>query len=230
MEEFKAKNYLMVYGSKQGKVAARNPNMVTNLLEHLRTRQDKATLCVEFPTVLYQMKGDDENLELSASHTIQTLRLYHKDSLYKHYFARTAAKAIGVVFINACSRDLEYKPYGVTIEAELSSTTQLFEALQIEDVRVFENCSKPEIIEQFKLLEEEAAIFEVEHREGEVLAIIVRWIGADCYLGRIGKVNLQGKVEWEAPFSETPIDGPCKSFIYDSHDYKFNRYGLTTEG
>ena len=100
VEEFKAKNFVMVYGSKQGKAVARNANMVANLLDHLRTKQDKATLCVEIPTVLHQMKGDDENLELSASNTIQTLRLYHKDSLYKHYFARTAVKAIGRVFIN----------------------------------------------------------------------------------------------------------------------------------
>ena len=122
VEEFKAKNFLMVYGSKQGKVVARNANMVKNLLHHLHTKRDKATLSVEFPTVLYQLKSDDENIELSSSATIQTLRLFHKDSLHKHYFARTAARAIGVVFINGRSRDLEYKPYGVTIEAELAST------------------------------------------------------------------------------------------------------------
>ena len=201
VEEFKATNFLMVYGSKQGKQDARNAGMVTNLLDHLRSKQDKATLSVEFPTVLYQMKGNDENIELAASGTIQTLRLYHKESLYKHYFARTAARAIGVVFVNAGSRELDYRPYGVTIEAEVAATTQLFEVLKIEDVRIFENRTKAEIVDQFRLLAEEAEKFEAEHKVGEVLAIIVRWIGADCYLGRIGKVNLQGKVEWEAPFS-----------------------------
>ena len=70
MEEFKAKNFLMVYGSKQGKVVARNANMVSHLLDHLHAKQDKETRSVEFPTVLYQMKGDNEHLELSASNTI----------------------------------------------------------------------------------------------------------------------------------------------------------------
>ena len=127
--------------------------------------------------MLNKIKTYDEDIELSVSDSIETLRLFHRDSPYQLRFKHTVRASIGLIIVNLASKDLEYAPIHTTVEDEVAYTHLLFRLLNCTEVRVFEDPTKSEIIEQFTLLQKESDAFEEYHKQGEVLSIIIRWIG-----------------------------------------------------
>ena len=134
------------------------------------------------------MKTDDADFELSVSNNIQKLSLYHKDSLYKPFYENPVSNSIGVIFINTHSKGFKYAKNHAerdyeAIKEQIHQTEGLFDILHIpkQNVRIFYDKSKAEIVEQFQSLQKEA-LKSRANRKG-VLAIIVRWIGWDFNLG-----------------------------------------------
>ena len=60
----------------------------------------------------------------------------------------------------------------------------LFRLIRCTEVRVIQDATKKEIMEQFQLLEREAVAYEEYHQKGEVLSVIIRWIGWSAKLSR----------------------------------------------
>ena len=109
------------------------------------------------------MKTDDADFELSVSNNIQKLSLYHKDSLYKPFYENPVSNSIGVIFVNTHSKGFKYaknpSERGDRATRELVHQTEgLFDILQIpkQNVRIFYDKSKAEIVEQFQHLQKES--------------------------------------------------------------------------
>ena len=111
------------------------------------------------------MKGRDANFEMVTSNTIQPILLS-----YKHNFV---TKSISYIFVNKGCKELEYKAY----QEKGKMTREVFEdILEFNQVQVFENLSKKEIIEQLEDLKNTARNYEFENDKG-TLAISISWIG-----------------------------------------------------
>ena len=169
---------------------------------------------VDLPDVLVQMKTLAGNWDLEISPRIQNLTLYNKCSIHKPTFPNAVAKSIGVIFANTRSCDKIY-PNDIYIN-KLENTKRLFsDVLEVTEVRICEDFSKDEIIEQFNELYQMSVQFENTNQDAKHLGIIVSWIGWHVDLRRVAMV---------------PIDGLPKPFLHEAHEYKFERYGLTSQG
>ena len=74
--------------------------------------------------------------------------------------------SIGVVFVNTHSKTKTYSPAETTIEEELTETLAFMKTLGIEDVQVFQDLSKTEIIEKFEVLQEKVETFNKRPQNG----------------------------------------------------------------
>ena len=81
---------------------------------------------------------------------------------------------------------------------------------------MFEDATKAEIIDQFKLLEKESAAFEGYRAKGEVMSVLVRWIGWSVELSRRTLSDADAEKLKDVNFNEKP--------------YQLDMFGLTYEG
>ena len=82
-------------------------------------------------------------------------------------------------------------------------------------------------------MNEEAKKFEETMKDGDDLAILVRWIGWDVELERTQRPFLRDAPDGKGKVPKLPVDGPSEPFHVGSNvfkRYKFGRYGLTCKG
>ena len=77
--------------------------MIRNVADLIDTRYDKKNYCVEFPTVLDNIKSDDAKFEFVTSNTLQKVRLVRDHTRVK--------KSVAVIFVNTRAKDLEFEQY-----------------------------------------------------------------------------------------------------------------------
>ena len=68
---------LLLFGCKPADGVKLNTRMIADLVKCLYSRIDMSDLSIEFPTVLEQMSTSDCNFELTASNTIQKMKLFY---------------------------------------------------------------------------------------------------------------------------------------------------------
>ena len=128
-------------------------------------KRNRDTLTIELPKSLEQLKGRDANFEMVTSNTIQPILLS-----YKHNFV---TESIAYIFVNRGCKELEYKAY----QDKGKNTEELYkDILKFNQVKVFEDLSKKEIIEQLEGLKTTAEMYEFENDKG-TLVISITWIG-----------------------------------------------------
>ena len=128
------------------------------------------TLSVEMPYVFDQIKGEDANYEYVTSSTIQPVRLF-----YQH---KMVSRKIAVVFVTTENNGQRY----TDAHARGEIAQEIFEELlEFDEVKVFTDQSKGQIIEQFDHLDALSNDFEkskaaTDNKE-DVLLIGIFWIG-----------------------------------------------------
>ena len=91
-------------------------------------------------------------------------------------------QSIALVFINTHTKDL---PIDAWKNSDgLASALNFFKALEIQDVRVFTDLRKEDIIEQFNKVQQLSDAIEQKNQEGTTFTVIVRWIGWHVELSR----------------------------------------------
>ena len=163
-----------------------------------------------------KVRAENEELILEYGARVEKLKLFQRESVYQPRYKHTVAVTIGVIFVNSASKDLEYKPVHTTIDSEIAYTQLLFKLLRCTEVRLFEDATKAEIIDQFKLLEKESTAFERYRQKGEVMSVLVRWIGWSVELSR-------------RALSETDAE-KLKDINFNDKPYQLDLFGLTREG
>ena len=159
------KNFMFIWGCRPQTGVAAKTEMVNDIIGVLMKKRNRDTLTIELPKSLEQLKGKDANFEMVTSNTIQPILLS-----YKHNFV---TESIAYIFVNSGCKELEYKAY----QDKGKNTQKLFkDILEFNQVQVFEDLSKKEIIEQLEDLKNTARHYEFENDKGS-LAISITWIG-----------------------------------------------------
>ena len=83
--------------------------------------------------------------------------------MYSQRQLNTVGVTIGIIFVNSASKGLKYEPTHTTIDDEIAYTQILLRLLKCTEVRVIQDATKKEIIEQFQVLETESAAYEEYH-------------------------------------------------------------------
>ena len=147
------------------------------------------------------------------------MTLYDRKSVHRLRFNNTVKKAIAVIFVNTYTKAKakESEKQKKETERSLATAQALFrDVFEIEDVRVFRNLSKGQILEQFESLRRESKHFN-EVNEGEkVLSIMVRWIGAST--------------DFSQENNEKPVDGQVMNFTSEFGEQSFDKCAITFDG
>ena len=210
--------------------------MVDNLLDHIIKKRDKKYQFVEFPSVLDQIKSEGAQFELSISNTIAKLDLYHKSSIYKQSFQNIVEKSIGLVFVNSKALELEYTK-GKIEDGLKRAVNRMKNFWRVDELDIIRDPTKEQVEKAFDQAKQSIVEFNNNQSEKEVLAVIVRWIGWDIELNRKQhsfsrknqKTQKKERIEIKA-FKKQPVDGPTQEIFYNDKSYKFDRYGILTDG
>ena len=154
----KYENFCMLFGTKPSRIVALETKMIANVLDHLLLKRDSVRQTVQFPQVLEQVKSDDASFELAVSNSIQKLTLYHRSSPFKNRYNYTVRKSIGIVFINTKTLGLDYD-LKLIEKRKKNVIGRMSNVWKVDDLRVFEDLTKSEIVKQFELLQNEANQF-----------------------------------------------------------------------
>ena len=145
--------------------------MVEELVKMLSKKCDRDTMTIELPYAFQNMVGRDANYEMVTSNTIQPILLSYQHNMVSH--------SIAYIFVNTGCQDLEYKDHALKKE----KTESLYRKyLEFDEVYVFENKSKMEIIDilndlRLKALEYESETSQDTSRNKKLLALSITWIG-----------------------------------------------------
>ena len=145
--------------------------MVRDIVKMLTKSFNHDTLTVQLPDSFEQLKGEDSNFEMVTSNTIQPVRLSFRHNI--------VARSVGVVLVNTHCKGLSYKN---AKEKGESAKKLLKDVFEFDEVRVFTDLTKENIVDKLTALKKEAKKHEdaSKIKDGQSLpvqAIAVIWIG-----------------------------------------------------
>ena len=117
---------------------------------------------------------------------------------------------------------LSFKPArNLTVEDALEESRGLMSDMGIEDIRVWKDFTKYELIDEFEELYNQTLEFDQKNMPNETLGIIIRWIGWD-----IKVYNNYDNYRYQ----KEPENKTLTNFIFGSDEYKKEQFGLTKSG
>ena len=125
--------------------------MCADLKQALLTNFDKINLTADIPSIFSGLVGKDANFEISASNTLQNLKLFYEDNLVNKMFA--------VIFAHTEILGREGEPtwqYRDAMDRVEKVEKMLVEVLNVEDTVICKNFSKKQMIEKFTELTDKA--------------------------------------------------------------------------
>ena len=128
--------------------------MCSDLQQELLKNFDKITMVANVPQIFKGLSGNDSNIELVSSNTLLNLKLFHRYNIVD--------KMIAVIFVHTEILGRKGEPTMQYRDAMLRAeeTKKMFvEVLNIEDVVICKNFSKPQMIEKFTELTEKAKTY-----------------------------------------------------------------------
>ena len=147
------RNFFFIFGCRPSKTVSADTDMVKQLVLTIENRYDKNTLKLEIPESFEYIKATNENLEITASSTIQPLNLFYEDNF--------VTETIGYIFVNTQSKGL---PYRNAVKRGEHAATLLRDVLEFKTVETFTDLRKAQIIEKMKHLKEKADKLEEDDR------------------------------------------------------------------
>ena len=125
--------------------------MCADLKQALLTNFDKINLTADIPSIFSGLVGKDANFEISASNTLQNLKLFYEDNLVNKMFA--------VIFAHTEILGREGWPtrqYRDAMDRAEKVKKMLVEVLNVEDTVICKNFSKKQMIDKFTELTDKA--------------------------------------------------------------------------
>ena len=146
-KQVKRINLMLAWGCEPKAGVDAETKMVKNFLKTLADKVDRYTQMIEFPLALKNIASDDANFEFMTSNSLMNCLLER----YKNIV--TACKAI--IFVNSHLNGLKYDG----AKERTVHYQEFFKLLEVDDILVFEDLTKDEIIEQIALLKSQAFSF-----------------------------------------------------------------------
>ena len=115
------------------------------------TNFDKINLTADVPSIFSGLDGKDANFEISASNTLQNLKLFYEDNLVNKMFA--------VIFAHTeilGRKGLPTYQYRDAMDRAEKVEKMLVEVLNVEDTVICKNFSKQQMIDKFTELTDKA--------------------------------------------------------------------------
>ena len=118
------------------------------------------------PQAFDHLKGEDASFEMVTSNTIQPVRLCYRQNIITH--------SVAMIFVSTHCKGIQYRNAVGRGEQAL----KLFkEELKYQEVHLFKDVDKKQIIEKLAFLRTRAAEFEASKRAGQKLSIGIACIG-----------------------------------------------------
>ena len=129
---------VLAFGVRPGVGVRADTDMVFAFIKTIVDNIDMCKFTVELPACWDSINTKDANFEIIQSNTFHSLKL--------HYFHNIVTQTLGIVFVNAL-RLSEQK-----ITKAHAARDLLKETLKFDEVRLYVNLSKCQIIEKFDLV------------------------------------------------------------------------------
>ena len=199
-----------MFGTPPSALVDKDSNMVDEVAAIVLERYEKVNFGLCIPRCFDDLKSKDANFETSQSNTLQPLILFYTNNI--------VSETVCAIFVHTKVKNLNY------IEAEERGNWQmeLFrDVLEFkkEEVNIYKDKSKKEIIEILGKLKARADKFQEEKEDNKVLAIAVINIGFCLDLDYQPHTEIANQANYVAP-------------DYSTKDYSQSEefYALTTEG
>ena len=129
--------------------------MCADLKQALLTNFDKINLTADIPSIFSGLVGKDANFEISASNTLQNLKLFYEDNLVNKMFAVIFAhtEILGRILGR---KEVPTYQYRDAMDRAEKVKKMLVEVLNVEDTVICKNFSKKQMIDKFTELTEKA--------------------------------------------------------------------------
>ena len=142
-EDPESSNLIILFGPKASPQATGENKVAISMIEAIEKSMNPRTLSADLPAAFNILKTEDPNFEMTITNTTQELKLYHKRSLHRPRYSNTATKTIGVIFVNTKSLELQYGTYRTSISGLLKSAHEFFAFLNVANVEVHTDLTKP---------------------------------------------------------------------------------------
>ena len=146
-----SENYLLIFGSKPGKLTSAETKMAFEIAYTMCHDYDKGNITIQIPQLFDFFKGQDANLEIVTSPTLQPLRLM--------YSYNKVTRKIAHIFVNTKCLEQEYK----NSHEGGAQAYQLFDdILQFDQVFKYKDLSTEKLKRVFQGIKKEVEEFEKE--------------------------------------------------------------------